>query len=638
LLKYYYKGKFRTLSDCLFIINIKMANKNSTTDSVVTIRFSGDSGDGMQLTGNQFSNTSAIFGNDLSTLPDFPAEIRAPQGTLYGVSSFQMQFGDREIYTPGDDLDVLVAMNPAGLKVHLQELKENGILIINTDNFNKKNLTLAKWESNPLEDDTLLKKYRSIKVPMTEMVKTALEDFELTPKEKARSTNMFALGLVYWLYERSLDPTIDFLNKKFVKKPVIAKSNIKSLKTGYYYGETIEVVKTTYKVEKAKFDKGTYRNIMGNHALSLGLVAASQKSDLELFFGGYPITPASDILKYLANFKNFGIKTFQAEDEIAAITSVLGSAFAGNLSVTASSGPGIALKGEAIGLGVITELPLIIINIQRGGPSTGLPTKTEQSDLFQAMYGRNGECPCVVIAASSPSDCFETAFEAGRIAVEHMIPVMLLSDGYIANGSEPWKIPEVKKLPQIKNRIIKKSSEGGFMPYDRDDKTLARQWAIPGMEGYEHRIGGLEKENKSGNVSYDPDNHHAMTLQRQKKVDAVANFIEDVSIFGEESGELLVLSWGGVYGSVKSGVKKAQEAGMSVSHVHLRYINPFPKNLGEVLKKFNKILVPELNLGQLLTIIRAKYLVDAIGYNQIAGKPFSSNEVYNKIESLIKEK
>ena len=615
-----------------------MTNKNSTVDSVVTIRFSGDSGDGMQLTGNQFSNTSAIFGNDLSTLPDFPAEIRAPQGTLYGVSSFQMQFGDREIYTPGDDLDVLVAMNPAGLKVHLEELKENGILIINTDNFSKKNLTLANWESNPLEDNLLLKKYRSIKVPMTEMVKTALEDFELTPKEKARSTNMFALGLVYWLYERNLDPTIDFLNKKFIKKPIIAESNIKSLKTGYFYGETIEVVKTTYKIEKAKFKKGIYRNIMGNHALSLGLVAASQQSDLELFFGGYPITPASDILKYLANFKNFGIKTFQAEDEIAAITSVLGSAFAGNLSVTASSGPGIALKGEAIGLGVITELPLIIINIQRGGPSTGLPTKTEQSDLFQAMYGRNGECPCVVIAASSPGDCFETAFEAARIAVEHMIPVMLLSDGYIANGSEPWKIPEVKKLPQIKNNIVKKSSENGFMPYDRDDKTLARQWAIPGMEGYEHRIGGLEKENKSGNVSYDPDNHHAMTLERQKKVDAVAHFIEDVSVFGEDSAELLVLSWGGVYGSVKSGVKKAQEKGMSVSHVHLRYINPFPKNLGEVLKKFNKILIPELNLGQLLTIIRAKYLVDAVGYNKIAGKPFSSNDVYDKIELLITEK
>ena len=634
-MKYYYKGK---LDSSVIKKKTILANKVSNNTDVVTIRFSGDSGDGMQLTGNQFSNTSAIFGNDLSTLPDFPAEIRAPQGTLYGVSSFQMQFGDREIYTPGDDLNVLVAMNPAGLKVHLEELKENGILIINTDNFTPKNLKLAKWEDNPIEDKELLSKYRSITVPMTTLVKTALEDFDLTPKEKMRSTNMFALGLVYWLYERDLEPTIDFLNKKFGKKPIIAESNIKALKTGYYYGETIEAIKTTYKVDKAKFDKGSYRNIMGNHALSLGLVAASQKSDLELFFGGYPITPASDILKFLANYKNFGIKTFQAEDEISAITSVLGAAFTGNLGITASSGPGIALKGEAIGLGIITELPLIIINIQRGGPSTGLPTKTEQSDLFQAMYGRNGECPCVVIAASSPSDCFDTAFEAARIAVEHMMPVMLLSDGYIANGSEPWKIPNVKDLPKIKNNLVESSKGDGFMPYKRNEKTLARDWAIPGIEGLEHRIGGLEKENLSGNVSYDPDNHHAMTLQRQKKVDIVADFIPDVEVFGKESGDLLVLSWGGVYGSVRSAVKKSQELKGNVSHVHLTYINPFPKNLGKVLKKFKKVLIPELNLGQLLTIVRAKYLIDAVGLNQVAGKPFSSSVVLNAIESLLKEK
>ncbi|MAZ61411.1 MAG: 2-oxoglutarate ferredoxin oxidoreductase subunit alpha [Candidatus Marinimicrobia bacterium] len=591
----------------------------------------------MQLTGNQFSNTSAIFGNDLSTLPDFPAEIRAPQGTLYGVSSFQMQFGDREIYTPGDDLDALVAMNPAGLKVHLEELKENGILIINTDNFTPKNLKLAKWETNPLDDKQLLEKYRSIPVGMTTLVKTALEDFDLTPREKMRSSNMFALGLVYWLYERKLEPTINFLNKKFKKKPIIAESNIKALKAGFYYGETIEVIKTSYRVKKAKFNKGVYRNIMGNHALSLGLVAASQKSNLELFFGGYPITPASDILKYLANYKNFGIKTFQAEDEISAMTSILGSAFTGNLAVTASSGPGIALKGEAIGLAVITELPLIIINIQRGGPSTGLPTKTEQSDLFQAMYGRNGECPCVVIAASSPSDCFETAFEAARIAIEHMMPVMLLSDGYIANGSEPWRIPNVNKLPEIKNNLVKSEDKEGFMPYKRDEKTLARPWAIPGKEGFEHRIGGLEKESSSGNVSYDPDNHHEMTLQRQKKVDIVADFIPDLEVYGENSGDLLVLSWGGVFGSVKSAVKKSQEHGSSVSHVHIRHINPFPKNLGKILKNFKKVLIPELNMGQLLTIIRAKYLVDAVGFNQVAGKPFSSNTVFNTIESLLKE-
>ena len=614
-----------------------MANKVSNNTDVVTIRFSGDSGDGMQLTGNQFSNTSAIFGNDLSTLPDFPAEIRAPQGTLYGVSSFQMQFGDREIYTPGDDLDALVAMNPAGLKVHLEELKENGILIINTDNFTPKNLKLAKWETNPVENKQLLEKYRSIPVGMTTLVKTALEDFDLTPKEKMRSSNMFALGLVYWLYERKLEPTINFLNKKFKKKPVIAESNIKALKAGYYYGETIEVIKTSYRVKKAKFDKGKYRNIMGNHALSLGLVAASQKSDLELFFGGYPITPASDILKYLANYKNFGIKTFQAEDEISAMTSILGSAFTGNLAVTASSGPGIALKGEAIGLAIITELPLIIINIQRGGPSTGLPTKTEQSDLFQAMYGRNGECPCVVIAASSPSDCFETAFEAARIAIEHMMPVILLSDGYIANGSEPWKIPSVNKLPKIKNNLVNSKDKEDFMPYKRNEKTLARPWALPGTEGFEHRIGGLEKEDLSGNVSYDPDNHHEMTLQRQKKVDIVADSIPDLEVFGDNSGDLLVLSWGGVYGSVKSAVKKSQDHGSSVSHVHIRHINPFPKNLGDILKKFKKVLIPELNMGQLLTIIRAKYLVDAIGFNQVAGKPFSSNTVFNTIESILKE-
>tara|TARA_B100000131_G_scaffold57200_1_gene52473 strand:+ start:596 stop:2437 length:1842 start_codon:yes stop_codon:yes gene_type:complete len=611
-----------------------MNNTKSIDEAVVTIRFSGDSGDGMQLTGTQFSNNTAIFGNDLSTFPDFPAEIRAPAGSLFGVSSFQLQFGSKQIFTPGDDLDVLVAMNPAGLKVHVDELKENGILIINTDNFTTKNLSLAKWESNPLENKTILDKYRTIQVGMTELVKTALEDFELTPKEKARSTNMFALGLLYWLYERDTQTTIDFLNKKFSSKPVIAEANIKALKAGYFYGETIEVVKTTYKIEKAEFKKGTYRNIMGNHALSLGLVAASQKSGLELFFGGYPITPASDVLKYLSNYKNFGVKTFQAEDEIAAITSILGAAFTGRLGVTASSGPGIALKGEAIGLAVITELPIIILNIQRGGPSTGLPTKTEQSDLYQAMYGRNGECPCVVIAASSPADCFDTALAAAKIAIEHMIPVMLLSDGYIANGSEPWKIPDVESVSEIENNLFKGDVDS-FMPYKHDDKTLARDWAIPGMEGLEHRIGGLEKEDLSGNVSYDPENHHSMTLQRQKKVDVIADFIPEAEVFGENSGDLLVLSWGGVYGSVRSAVKKSQEEGLTVSHVQLRHLNPFPKNLGEILLKFDKILIPELNLGQLLSIIRGKFLVDAVGLNKISGKPFSSDEVFNKIKSLL---
>ena len=615
-----------------------MSSKKINIEETVTIRFSGDSGDGMQLTGNQFTNNTAVFGNDLSTFPDFPAEIRAPQGSLFGVSSFQLQFGSKEIFTPGDELDVLVAMNPAGLKVHLGELKENGILIINTDNFSPKNINLAKWENNPLEDEDLLKKYRVITVPMTDLVKTALEDFDLTPKEKARSTNMFALGLLYWLYERDVNTTIDFLKNKFAKKPVIADANIKALKSGNYYGETIEVIKTTYKVDKAEFKKGKYRNIMGNHALSLGLLVASQKANLDLFFGGYPITPASDILKYLANYKHFGVKTFQAEDEIAAITSVLGASFAGDLSVTASSGPGIALKGEAIGLGVITELPLIIVNVQRGGPSTGLPTKTEQSDLYQAIYGRNGDCPCVVIAASSPSDCFDTAIEAAEIALRHMIPVMLLSDGYIANGSEPWMIPDISKIKNIDNNIVKENSCENFMPYEHDEKTLARPWAIPGTEGYEHRIGGLEKANITGNVDYSPENHEFMVRQRQKKVDVIADFIPEVKIDGEKEGDLLVISWGGVFGSVKSGVRKAQEKNLSVSHIHLRHLNPFPSNLGECILNFNKVLIPELNMGHLKTIIRDKYLVDAKGFNKISGKPFTSTEIFEKIKLILTEK
>ena len=610
-------------------------SKKSTGNDIVTIRFSGDSGDGMQLTGGQFSDNTAIFGNDLNTLPDFPAEIRAPQGTLYGVSSFQLQFGSRNIYTAGDDLDVLVSMNPAALKVHLSDLKEHGLLIVNTDNFTPKNLKLAKYEENPLDDNDLDKKYRVIKVGMTKLVMTKLEDMDLTPKEKARSTNMFALGLLYWLYERDIQTTIDFLNKKFKKKPLISESNIKSLKAGYYYGETIEVIKTTYRVDKAKYEPGKYRNIMGNQGLALGLLAASHNNDIDLFFGGYPITPASDILHMLSNYKSFGVKTFQAEDEIAGITSAIGASFAGNLGVTASSGPGIALKGEAIGLATITELPLVIINIQRGGPSTGLPTKTEQSDLFQAMYGRNGECPCVVIAASSPSDCFDMAYEASKIALEHMIPVMLLSDGYIANGSEPWKFPDVKNLPKFKLNYIENEDE--FHPYDRDEKTLARKWAIPGNKGYEHRIGGLEKDDGSGNVSYDPDNHHKMTLNRQEKVDIISNFIPDVEVHGPDSGKLLVVGWGGTHGSIKSAVTKAHQEDLSVSQIHLKYINPFPKNLGEILLKFDKILIPELNMGQLLSIIRAKYLVDAKGFNQIKGKPFSSGDILKEIKKYLKD-
>jgi 2-oxoglutarate ferredoxin oxidoreductase subunit alpha len=587
----------------------------------------------MQLTGTQFTDNTAIFGNDLSTLPDYPAEIRAPAGSLAGVSSFQLQFSNQEIHTPGDDLDVLVAMNPAALKVHLPDLQENGMVMVNTANFSKKNLKLAGYEESPLEDTTF-DNYRLIEVDMTKLVATALEDLDMSPKLKARSTNMFALGLLYWLYERDMDSSIKFITKKFAKKPEIITANVKALKTGYFYGETIEAIKTTYRVPKAEFAKGTYRNIMGNHAAALGLVAAAEKSGLDLFYGGYPITPASDILHYLANFKNFGIKTFQAEDEIAGVCSAIGASFAGDLAVTASSGPGIALKGEALGLAVMTELPLVVINVQRGGPSTGLPTKTEQSDLFQAMYGRNGECPMVVVTPATPSDCFNVLFEACKIALEHMIPVMVLSDGYVANGSEPWMIPTIDDLPQIK--VTKATDPESFMPYSHAEGTVARPWAVPGTPGLEHRIGGLEKEDQTGNVNYDPDNHHYMNVHRQNKVDAIANYIPEAKAYGDDSGELLVLGWGGTHGAIRSSVDRAQKAGHSVSHLHLRHINPFPKNLGEVLSNYKKVLIPELNLGQLSTMIRAKFLVDAQGLNKVAGKPFTTTEVYNKILQMVK--
>ena len=611
-----------------------MSEKNNSINNldVVTIRFAGDSGDGMQLTGTQFTTNTAIFGNDLATLPDYPAEIRAPQGSLAGVSSFQLQFGNKNIYTPGDDLDVLVAMNPAALKVHLKDLKENGSVLVNTANFTKKNLSLAGYDNNPLEDDTL-NKYRDIQVDMTALVAEALKDLGLSSKLMARSTNMFALGLLYWLYERTLDSTIDFLNKKFAKKPEIVKANVKALKTGYYYGETIEAIKTTYRIDKAEYESGIYRNIMGNHATALGLVAASQKAGLNLFFGGYPITPASDILHYLANYKNFGVKTFQAEDEIAGVCSVIGSAFTGNLGATASSGPGIALKAEAIGLAVMTELPIVVINVQRGGPSTGLPTKTEQSDLLQAMHGRNGECPMVILAPQSPADCFNTIYEASKIALEFMIPVMVLSDGYVANGSEPWKIPSFSSLPSITPNMA--SNAESFQPYKHDNKTLARDWAIPGMKGFEHRVGGLEKASITGNVNYDPENHHYMVKHRQKKVDIIANYISKAEPFGDKRGDLLVLGWGGTYGALRSAVEQAQSKGHLVSHLHLRHLNPFPSNLGELLVNYKKVLIPELNLGQLASMIRSQFLIDTVGYNVVAGKPFKSNEILVEIEKLI---
>ena len=598
-----------------------------------TIRFAGDSGDGMQLTGSQFSDNTAIFGNDLATLPDFPAEIRAPKGSLAGVSSFQLQFSNKDIHTPGDDLDVLVAMNPAGLKVHLGDLKDNGMLIINTANFTSKNLKLAGYEENPL-DDELLEGYQAIKVDMTKLVATALEEIELSSKLKARSTNMFALGLLYWLYGRSLDSSVNFIQKKFAKAPDIVEANIKALNAGYYYGETLEVIKTTYRVNKAKFEKGKYRNIMGNNALAFGLLTAAQRSGLDLYYGGYPITPASDILHYLAQYKNFGVKTFQAEDEIAGVVSAIGAAFAGDLAITATSGPGVALKSEALGLAVITELPLVLVNVQRGGPSTGLPTKTEQSDLNQAIYGRNGEAPMVVLAPATPADCFMMAYEACRIALKYMIPVILLSDGYIANGSEPWKIPDVNTLPDMETRILKKKE--GFAPFNHGNPDLARPWALPGTPGMEHRIGGLEKWEETGHVSYDPENHQKMVELRQEKVDIIARDLPPAKPFGKESGDLLVIGWGGTHGALRSAVETAQSEGMSVSHLHLRHLNPLPQNLGEILVKFQKVMIAELNLGQLANIIRAKFLVDAVGLNKVQGKPFTQTEVFNKITKLVK--
>ena len=607
--------------------------KNISEVDSATIRFAGDSGDGMQLTGSQFSDNTAIFGNDLATLPDFPAEIRAPKGSLAGVSSFQLQFSNKDIHTPGDDLDVLVAMNPAGLKVHLGDLKDNGMLIINTANFTSKNLKLAGYEENPL-DDELLEGYQAIKVDMTKLVATALEEIELSSKLKARSTNMFALGLLYWLYGRSLDSSVNFIQKKFAKAPDIVEANIKALNAGYYYGETLEVIKTTYRVNKAKFEKGKYRNIMGNNALAFGLLTAAQRSGLDLYYGGYPITPASDILHYLAQYKNFGVKTFQAEDEIAGVVSAIGAAFAGDLAITATSGPGVALKSEALGLAVITELPLVLVNVQRGGPSTGLPTKTEQSDLNQAIYGRNGEAPMVVLAPATPADCFMMAYEACRIALKYMIPVILLSDGYIANGSEPWKIPDVNTLPDMETRILKKKE--GFAPFNHGNPDLARPWALPGTPGMEHRIGGLEKWEETGHVSYDPENHQKMVELRQEKVDIIARDLPLAKPFGKESGDLLVIGWGGTHGALRSAVETAQSEGMSVSHLHLRHLNPLPQNLGEILVKFQKVMIAELNLGQLANIIRAKFLVDAVGLNKVQGKPFTQTEVFNKITELVK--
>jgi 2-oxoglutarate ferredoxin oxidoreductase subunit alpha len=604
----------------------------------VVIKFAGDSGDGMQLTGSQFTNNTALLGIDLATFPDFPAEIRAPQGTLPGVSGYQLRFSSTPIYTPGDECDVLIAMNAAALKANLHGLRKGGRIIANSEGFESKNLRLANYPEgvNPLEDGSL-DSYELIRIDVTKMTREALKEFNMGMKEKDRAKNMFVLGFLYWMYNRDVQTTMKFLKEKFSKKPEIYESNIKALQAGYNFGDTTETFTTTYKVEKAKMEPGVYRSIMGNQALTYGLIAASQKSGLPLFLGSYPITPASDILHELSRHKAFGVRTFQAEDEIAGITAAIGASYGGCLGVTTTSGPGMALKAEAMGLAVMLEIPLLICDIQRGGPSTGLPTKTEQSDLMQAYYGRNGECPMPIISASTPSDCFEAVYEAVRIAVQHMTPVILLSDGYIANGAEPWKFPKSEDLApiEVKFKAPRSEQDEKFQPYLRDEK-LVRSWAIPGTPGLEHRIGGLEKENISGNVSYEPENHHLMVMIRQEKVDRIADYIPLQKIdHGPSRGKLLVLGWGSTYGAIKSAVAEVHAEGYAVSHAHLRYLRPFPKNLGEILRNFEKVLVPEINNGQLIRIIRDQYFVDAKGYNKIMGVPITKTEMVMKIREIL---
>jgi 2-oxoglutarate/2-oxoacid ferredoxin oxidoreductase subunit alpha len=605
----------------------------------VVIKFAGDSGDGMQLTGQQFTNNTALLGIDLATFPDFPAEIRAPIGTLPGVSGFQLHFSSDRVYTPGDICDVLVAMNAAALKVNLKGLKKGGKIIANIDGFDAKNLRLAAYPDgiNPLEDGSL-DGYELTKVDITKLTREALSAYtELGNKERDRAKNMFVLGLIYWLYNRDLDTTIEFLKEKFGKKEYILKSNIDVLKAGYHYGETAELFNARYKVDRAKMEPGMYRSIMGNQALSMGLVAASQKANLPLFLGSYPITPASDILHELSKYKNYGIRTFQAEDEIAGIGAAIGASYGGSIGLTTTSGPGMALKTEAIGLATMLEIPLVIVNIQRGGPSTGLPTKTEQSDLLQAYYGRNGEAPIPVLAASTPSDCFHMAYEAVRIALQHMTPVILLSDGYIANGAEPWKFPNASEIPAIEVKFKTGLDEGEakFLPYKRDEK-LARPWAIPGTKGLEHRIGGIEKQHETGNVSYDSENHQFMVKTRAAKVEKIADYIPLQTIdSGAEKGKVLVLGWGSTYGTIKSAALQLQSQGKEVSHAHIKYMRPFPKNLGDILKNFETVLIPEINNGQLIKIIRDQYFVDAKGYNKIMGIPITKQELVAAIESYL---
>ncbi len=611
---------------------VKGAGKACKELDRAVIRFAGDSGDGMQLTGEQFTTESAWAGNDLATLPNFPAEIRAPAGTLFGVSSFQLQFGSQRVYTPGDRLDCLVAMNPAALKVHLSDLKPGGLLIVNTAAYEKRNLDKAGYASNPLDDPALAERYRLHKVDMSGLTHQAIADLKLDTKEKDRTKNFFALGLVSWIYTRPLEPTLDWINKKFAKSAAIAEANTRVLKAGHAFGETAEFFEESYRVEPAEMAPGLYRAMTGNRALAWGLLAAAQRSTLTVVYGAYPITPASSVLEELAMHKRFRVRTIQAEDEIAAATAAIGAAFGGAIGVTCSSGPGIALKGEAIGLAVTAELPLVIFNIQRAGPSTGMPTKTEQADLMQALYGRNSESPIVVLAPATPGDCFYVAYEAVRIAVKYMVPVMVLSDGFLANGSEPWLIPDPATLPPIDVHF--RTEQEGFFPYLRDPATLARPWVRPGTPGLEHRIGGIEKQDVTGNISYDPDNHDHMVRTRAEKVRRVGQEIPPTSINGPATGDLLVVGWGGTYGSITAAVERAQAAGKSVASIHLRHLNPLPPDLGHILREYRKVLVPEINSGQLVRVLRAEYLVDAVGFNRVRGLPLASDEIQDAINQL----
>ncbi len=610
-----------------------MPEKPTQSLAEVTIRFAGDSGDGMQLTGTQFTNTTAILGNDLSTLPDYPAEIRAPAGTLFGVSGFQIHFGSTEINTPGDQCDVLVAMNAAALKVNVGGLVDGGAIIVNTEGFNDRNLKLAGYTSNPLKDGSI-SKHQVFEVDITKLTALALQDLGLSSKLVDRSKNFFALGMMYWMYNRPMESTIDWISSKFASKPEIKEANLRVLKAGWNYGETTEIFKVRYEVARAKLPQGKYRNITGNQATAWGMMAAAKKARLELFLGSYPITPASDILHELSMYKHFGVKTFQAEDEIAGVTSALGASFAGALGCTTTSGPGVALKTEALGLAVMVELPLLVVNVQRGGPSTGLPTKTEQADLLQALYGRNGEASIPIVAASTPAECFSMVFEACRIALKYMTPVFFLSDGYLGNGSEPWLIPDFSKLPDISPTF--RTEKDGFLPYLRDEATLSRPWAIPGTPGLEHRIGGLEKQHLSGNVNYEPLNHEFMVKLRTEKVERIANDISPAEVEGDEKGDVLVVGWGSTYGAIRTAVTRLRQDKKSVSHLHLKHLNPLPKNVGEILYNFKHVLVPEMNLGQLVKVLRAKYLVPALSVNKIQGLPFKASEIENKIVEILK--